>query len=122
MKKIDIKDRSGNVIGSFRYDPSCPSKYLNRGKLAHDALDQDAIEELTKTRIRTDGTLVSPADAQILERAELAVYRWFDVLLGYKGAGRDVFRNTRPFASTVDGDFVCGFVMELVLRKTAQIS
>ena len=122
MKKIEIKDRFGNIIGSFRYDPSCPNTYLNRGKLAHDTLDRASIAEVVKTSIYTDGTPVSPDYAPIIEKAELAIFRWFDILLGYTGAGRDVFRNTRPFASTVDGDFVCGFVMESVLRETAQIS
>ena len=39
MKKIVLRDRYGVEFGSFQYDPSRPSTYIARGKLAQDTLD-----------------------------------------------------------------------------------
>ena len=118
MKKIVLRDKFGVAFGSFQYDPSCPNKYIARGKLAQDTLDFGI---LAKIDLQPNGTATSPADAPILEKAEQIVYNFFDVLLGYAGAGRGIFRTVRPFAA-VGGEYFCRSVMHQVTEAVTQLS
>lgn len=119
MKKIEIKDRFGNIIGSFRYDPSCPALYRARARAAHDVFDREAFFALFQISIRPDGTAASPAYTPVLEKAERTVYNWFDTFLGYDGAGHSIFRTVRPFAS-VGGEFFARRVMRQVAETVTQ--
>lgn len=119
MKKIELKDRSGGVFGSFRYDPSCPALYRARARAARDVFDREAIQALTQISTQPDGAATSPEFAPAIEMAELTVYRWLDTLLGYDGAGRSIFKTIRPFAS-VGGCFFCESVMSRVVETVTQ--
>lgn len=118
MKKIVLRDKYGVGFGSFQYDPSHPSTYIARGKLAQDALDFGILAQID---LQPDGTATSPADAQILEKAEQIVYSFFDVLLGYTGAGRGIFKTIRPFASVGEGLFFCQTVMRQVTETVTHM-
>ena len=119
MKNITIENPSGDIVGSFHYDPSRPNTYVARGKLARDTFDREAISALIRISIQPNGTAASPAYAQILEKAEHTVYCWFDTFLGYDGAGCSIFRTVRPFAA-VGGKFFCQTVMKQVAETVTQ--
>ena len=119
MKKIELKDRSGCVFGSFRYDPSCPALYRARARAARDVLDREVIQALNQISIQLDGAATSPEFAPVIDMAEMTIYRWLDTLLGYDGAGRSIFKTIRPFAS-VGGRFFCNSVVPRVAETVTQ--
>lgn len=118
-KTVELKDKSGIVFGSFRFDPQTPDKYMEQVSKACNSFDYGAITTLQSIDILPDGSPATPADSSTLSNAEQVVYSWFDTALGYPGAGKEIFSGIKPFAS-VGNRFFCKSLMPRVVDTLIQ--
>lgn len=106
IKNVELTNKHGVVFGSFRYDPDTPEEYAKRLSLASASFDADALNALAGISTLPDGSPATPDEDTILSNAENVIYQWCDTALGYEGAGKEVFRDVRPFAR-IKGVFFC---------------
>lgn len=105
-KTVELTNKHGVPFGYFRYNPDTPEEYAKRLSQASASFDVKALNALVGISILPDGSPASPSESTILESAENVVFGWCDTALGYSGAGKEIFRDIRPFARIGD-DFFC---------------